>query len=742
MRQHFLSLAALVFFVVSPAVAEHRMALVIGNSNYPKAPLASPSRDVRAVSDAFRKRGFVVTEAENLGAKELRAAVETFAWTVPTRGTAIVYFSGYALPSTKPEDPVADNVLLPIDGVPTSAGTVAQSQTGVTRLLGILAKGSGSLRNIMLVDGCYAHPGQAVTSAKGLVKTGKTVDESLVVFAAATGEVVTPVADGLSSMARKLTEGLNSKRALDQVLRECGVVDFQTIAGGRELQGPASQAVSPMGELREGSNPGAEWVNDRGMIFCWCPAGRFLIGSSDTEKGHEEDEVQAEVEFSRGFWMGKFEFTRRDMQGMVGGVYLSTGDHKLHPLNKIHDVKQIDAYLSLLNQNAPEGWVYAVPTEAEWEYAAKAGAKSAFCFGEDIGQLPKFGNFADRTLRESDAFGELPKSWPGKTAGIVYFGDRQSGIFSYGHKTLSDGFATMATVGSFSPNAWGLHDMHGNVSEWTSTPYHPARALAKLDVNVGVVAKGGSWLSPAMYCRAARRVWSNVPENAVGVRFMLRRKAETPETASKTVWNVFVPKSFHSEAGLTAQIGSDGTVLVEGKPTKDCYTLTGMVPRGMVPKAVRVDALTDASLPNQGPGRGPSGAFVLSGIQLRAGGKKEGLKAMRILNSEASFQQTGMRLTDALSGNPELYRGWGNGGALGKDQWAILTVGLPMRMEDDGAIWRYPPPSDARFASEWNLEIALQHMDAATLGKFRVSLMFEEFSEGPVSKKSSTTKKR
>ena len=295
------------------------------------------------------------------------------------------------------------------------------------------------------------------------------------------------------------------------------------------LSAPASKAVAPPTELPAGLKAGEEWVNDRGMVFCWCPPGKFTMGSPETSPAHQEDEIPTEVDFPQGFWAGKFEFTRREMLTMIGGVYLSTGEHKLHPLNKIHDTKQIDAYLAKLNEGAPPGWTYAVPSEAEWEYAARAGTRTEYSFGNDPADLPKHGNFADRTLRESDAFGELPKSWKAKEPGTVYFGDRQSGIFTYAHKTWNDGYATMAPVGSFAPNPWGLHDVHGNIAEWTSTPYHPERLSVPLDPNVGVVAKGGSWLSLAAYCRSAARTWSNIPENGVGIRFILRSNAPAPQ---------------------------------------------------------------------------------------------------------------------------------------------------------------------------------------------------------------------
>jgi len=708
--------------------AEHRAALVIGNGNYPKAPLASPPRDIRAVGEALKKRGFEVTQAENLTAKVLKDTVTAFARSVPTRGTALVYFSGYALREHKADHPNADNALLPVDGNPLHESTVANSQTGTARLLGILAKDSGSARNILIVDGCYAHPGQNKDVTKGLVKTAKAAGESLIIFAAPLGEVLEPAVEGISPLAKKLTDGLNSTQPLDKVLNELGAARDSTLDDLSALAAPASKVIAAPTELPAGSKAGDEWVSDRGMVFCWCPPGKFTIGSPEGSPARQEDEIQADIELPRGFWIGKYEFTRREMMTMRPGVYLSTGDHKLHPLNKLHEAKDVEQYLAELNKTAPAGWSYDVPTEAEWEYAARAGSRTDYFFGNDPAQLAKYGNFADRTLRESDAFGELAKGWKAKEPGVVYFGDRQTGIFSYAHKSWNDGQATMGLVGNYPPNPWGLHDIHGNLAEWTSTPYHPARLIPeKPDPFIGVVTKGGSWLSTAAYCRSAMRTWAVIPENGVGLRFVLRQKSGPAPAPVTQKWIPLVPTEFKSEAGATATISPDGSVLVGGKSAKDTYTLKAAVPAGIEPKAIKLEALTDPRLPGKGPGRRGDGVFMLCefGVRFGAPGAGEATKPVKILDATATFQQGGARIADAIDGLPEPNTGWGANGGGGKDHAATFTIALPSRNGPDGARWRHPMSAGDGPAAGSPLLIVLDHHDAATLGKFRLSLMHE-----------------
>ncbi|MFM8470567.1 MAG: SUMF1/EgtB/PvdO family nonheme iron enzyme [Limisphaerales bacterium] len=723
-----LTCCGLVALLSTAALAEHRAALLIGNSNYPKAALASPPRDIRAVGEALKKRGFAVTQAENLNAKELKDAVAAFARSVPTRGTALISFSGYVLPNSKPDAPLADNALLPIDGNALHDGTVASSHTGAARLMTGLAKDSGSVRNILIVDGCYAHPAQQKTAKKGLIKSGKLAPESLVIFAAPTGEVLEPAMEGISPLAKKFSDALNSAQPFDKILNELSATKESALDDLSALAAPASKAIASPAELPLGAKPGDEWVSDRGMVFCWCPPGKFTIGSAENSPAHEEDEIQADIEFPQGFWIGKFEFTRREMMAIRGGVYLSTGDHKLHPLNMLHGAKDVDDYLAKLNETAPPGWSYDVPTEAEWEYAARAGTSTDYFFGNDPAELAKYGNFADRTLRESDAFGELPKNWTAKKPGVVYFGDRQAGIDSYAHKTWSDGNATMALVGSYPPNPWGLHDVHGNLAEWTSTQYHSARLVPeKPDPNVGVVTKGGSWLSTAAYCRSAMRTWAVIPENGVGLRFVLRRKAVTAPAPVAQKWTALVPMAFQSEAGATATISADGVVLVSGKPAKDTYTLHATVPAGIEPKAIKLEALADPSLPKQGPGRAGDGQFLLCEFGVRFGtpGSKDATKSLRILDAQADFVQPGTRITDVIDGRSDPNTGWGISGATGKDHAAVFPIALPSRNGPDGARWRHPRSANDGPVAGSPLVFVLDHSNAATLGKFRLSLMHE-----------------
>ncbi|MFT5468861.1 MAG: sulfatase activating formylglycine-generating enzyme [Verrucomicrobiales bacterium] len=505
--------------LVSSALAEHRVALVIGNAAYPDAELVTPAADAKLVGDALRKAGFRVTLLENLKREEFQAAITDFAASVPTRGTALVYFSGYALSGVR-----GDNVLLPIDARPIAQNHIAGFQPqGVRAILTELQKKSNGATFIALVDGSYRHPMQIPDYEAGVVEIEELPPGSLVIYAADFGEVLESAAEGTSPFAKRLATALESGQSLDSI----AAARQSTLEDSRVLTEPASKAVS---EVSAAAGPGEEWISEAGLVFCWIPAGEFTIGSHDSATMRDPDELQVEVEIPEGFWMMKYEFTRGNLLTTIGraGIYLSTGDHGLMPLNKFRD-GDLKGLLAKLNETAPAGWVYALPTEAEWEYAARAGTTTEYSFGNDPPNLAHHGNFADRTLRESLSFGEIAKNWdPDKPPNR---GDRQTGMFSYAHKVWNDGNAETAPIGLFPPNPWGLHDVHGNLAELTSTPYHAERTPPEeFDIKLGWVCKGGSWLSTPQYCRSAFRgqftfkARENTTENFLGIRLVLKRK--------------------------------------------------------------------------------------------------------------------------------------------------------------------------------------------------------------------------
>ena len=209
------------------------------------------------------------------------------------------------------------------------------------------------------------------------------------------------------------------------------------------------------------------------MAIVWIPPGEFLMGSPATEEGRDDvAEPQPHVRISRGFWLGKYEVMQSEWEAVMG----SNPSYFQSIQNPVESVSWDDCQEFLRRL----GGGYRLPTEAEWEYACRAGTTTAFHFGGTIS--PDQANYD----------GNYP------------YGNGQKGV--YQAKTIS--------VGTLPGNAWGLHDMHGNVWEWCHDWYAsdydgPSPAVDPEGPAMGSlrVVRGGSWFSEAKSCRSAIRNW-------------------------------------------------------------------------------------------------------------------------------------------------------------------------------------------------------------------------------------------
>jgi formylglycine-generating enzyme required for sulfatase activity len=244
---------------------------------------------------------------------------------------------------------------------------------------------------------------------------------------------------------------------------------------GNSDTSPDEQAVVPEADTVEITT-----VKNLGMSFVTIPAGTFMMG-----EGGEAHQVT----LTKGFELGVYEVTQEQYEQVMG----STPSHFRGPQNPVEQVSWNDAVefcrkLSELPAEKAAGYVYRLPTEAEWEYACRAGTDTEYSFGDSESQL----------------------------GGYAWY-DENSGL-------------TTHPVGGKRPNAWGLYDMHGNVWEWCQDWYgaYPSGSVTDppgAASGSARVYRGGSWFHYSDDCRSAFRNGSTPDDRSFGLGFRVLRSS-------------------------------------------------------------------------------------------------------------------------------------------------------------------------------------------------------------------------
>jgi formylglycine-generating enzyme required for sulfatase activity len=210
------------------------------------------------------------------------------------------------------------------------------------------------------------------------------------------------------------------------------------------------------------------YTNSIGMKFVLVPAGTFMMGADiDIEEADDNELPRHQVKISKPFYLGVYEVTQGQWEALMGNNPSKFKGND-NPVEMV-SWEEVQAFITRLNQKEGHS-LYRLPTEAEWEYAARAGSTSSYYFGDDKSQL---GDYA----------------WYNSNSG-----------------------ETSHPVGQKHPNAWGLYDMIGNINEWTGDWYGEtyyanspsADPTGPISGDIRVV-RGCGWTLITFYCRLANR---------------------------------------------------------------------------------------------------------------------------------------------------------------------------------------------------------------------------------------------
>ena len=298
----------------------------------------------------------------------------------------------------------------------------------------------------------------------------------------------------------------------------------------------ARQRATAASRNNDGGSSGGPGSPDPASTFRDCPdcpemvvipAGSFMMGSPEDEEGRDDDEgPQHLVTIGAPFALGKYEVTRGQFSHFVSATGFETkgcryldGDNSwqddpnrswrnpgyeqtdAHPVTCVR-WEDAGAYIKWLSQETGED--YRLPSEAEWEYAARAGTTTRYFWGDDADNGCGFANGADQTAKQE-----------------------QSDLAVL---ACDDGYFGTAPVGNYRANPFGLHDMIGNVWEWVGDSWHNGYEAAPIDgrpwtqgSNSTRVVRGGSWLQESRTLRSAHRFWLELNTPVINYGFRVAR---------------------------------------------------------------------------------------------------------------------------------------------------------------------------------------------------------------------------
>ncbi|HEY5868890.1 MAG TPA: SUMF1/EgtB/PvdO family nonheme iron enzyme [Candidatus Tectomicrobia bacterium] len=519
---------ALNFLTLDTAMAQpRRTALVIGNAAYESGPLRNPVNDAADIAAALQRLGFDVSLLRDAKMRAMEEAIETFSQKLRKGGVGLFYFAGHGL------QVAGENYIVPIGARISREQDVRFETVQVGRVLGGM-EDAGNDVNLIILDACRDNPfarsfrsgaqrGLAVSSAvRGSLMAyatapGKTAadgdgrngvyTQQLLKYITAPGMKVEDVfkrvrlsvedatngqqtpwettslrgdfyftgPDGAAASAAMATpspsssSGKSRPSSGDTSSPQTGIRPLSNPSGSQPQLGPqVAVGIYPPTVQTPAPTPSLQTQrNSLGMELVRIHPGEFMMGA---EKGDSDEKPVRKVTISKPFYLGKYEVTQAQWQDVMG---TNPSHFKGDPNRPVERVswKMVQEFISKLN--AREGHSrYRLPTEAEWEYAARAGSTTKYSFGDDDAQLEQY-------------------AWYNKN-------DK----------------GTTHPVGQLQPNAWGLYDMHGNVWEWVHDWRGPYTGGQEVDPQGPVTGnakgyRGGGWGYGAVRCRSTDRSYDS-----------------------------------------------------------------------------------------------------------------------------------------------------------------------------------------------------------------------------------------